>query len=108
MGAGLGLYFGWFFRTVRTTTDFSVPLMLAVLITSVMVLLRYVPKSRPPVDTLLPFALKRFAIYLLVLVVLELRVAVMASSGRTAVIAMTTTMGMIVGWLYGKQADANA
>ena len=102
IGAGLGIYFGWIFRPIRPEPSWILPLWLGVVITLAMLALKYIPRSRPPASTILPYAIKTYVSYTIILFVLESRHPVYHWGGKSAVMVMTTVMGMLSGWWYLK------
>ena len=100
-GAGLGLYFGWFFRPVREP-NFMVALGLSLFITLVMTLIRLWRSDRAQ---LLQRAGITFVQYLLVLAVLEARHFAFDAGGRFGVIALTTIFGALGGYLMAQRGN---
>lgn len=101
-GAGLGLYFGWFFRPVREPSLWVV-FGLSIVVTIVMTLLRLWRGEREQL-------LKRAAItmikYIFVLSILEGRHLAFDAGGRVAVVAMTVIMGAFGGYWMARQEQA--
>ncbi|MFT5194911.1 MAG: ABC-type Na+ efflux pump permease subunit [Cellvibrionaceae bacterium] len=104
VGAGLGLYFGLFFRPAREPSLW-IALGLSILITVVMFLLKVFRKDRPPVLVLLKEAPFTFLQYLLILAVFEGRHLAYDFGGRTATTVLTTIMGAITGVLIYWKGD---
>lgn len=100
VGAGLGIYFGFFFRPVREPS-LLVVVGLSLLIAVVTVILKLVRRERPSLNQLLKDAGITFAKYALVLAVLEGRHLAHDYGGRWAVTVMTTVMGALVGLWWG-------
>lgn len=101
-GAGLGLYFGWFFRPVRDPS-FLVPVFLGLFITAMLVgwrLLRRNHRGETAVFIVKQIPLL-FIKYAAVLTVLELRHFALAWGGRVAVILFTVTMGVLFALWFG-------
>ncbi len=99
VGAGLGLYFGWFFRPMTEPT-FSVVITLSVLITIVMTLLRLFKRDR---ENLLRRTIVTFFQYAAVLAILQARHYAFDFGGRTAVIIMTTFFGALSGYIMARR-----
>lgn len=93
-GAGLGLYFGYFFRPSTEPSIVSV-VGLSLLITIVMTCIRLWKRER---EQLLRFALMTWLNYAAILAVLAGRHYALAIGGKSAVIAMTTIFGALAGY----------
>lgn len=98
-GAGLGLYFGWFFRPVREPNLFVV-LGLSALSALVTVALARYRGQRDPAALLRKLAVA-FVQYGLALLVLEGRHLAYDWGGRSATIVMTTLLGAVAGAWWG-------
>ena len=95
-GAGLGLYFGWFFRPMREPS-FTIVFGLSLFIALVMTAIRFFRGQR---EQLLRRALSSYVRYIIVLGVLEGRHLAFDAGGRVAVIGMTVVLGALMGaWL---------
>lgn len=105
VGAGLGIYFGYFFRPAREPSLLIV-VGLSLLIAVVSVVLKLLRKERPSFSQILTEAGLTFARYGLLLTILEGRHLAYDFGGRWAVTAMTTMMGALVGfwWWYERAA----
>ncbi|MEM7333662.1 MAG: hypothetical protein AAF490_16360 [Chloroflexota bacterium] len=105
VGAGIGLYFGWFFRPVREPS-IAVILFLGLLITFALTgwqILRRKQESRT-IGQIIKRMPTTFIQYAVVLSILEARHFAFEFGGRFAVIIMTTVMGGIAGiWMAYKQ-----
>ena len=98
-GAGIGLYFGLFFRPVREPS-IRVVIMLGLAITVVTILIRYYKGDRPTMGVLLKDSAFNFVKYALFLSILEGRHFFYDLGGRPIVASFTTLMGMIAGaWM---------
>ena len=106
IGAGLGLYFGLFFRPAREPSLLIV-LGLSVLITVVMFIIRLFQKERPPMPVILKEVPLNFLQYLLILVVFEGRHLAWDYGGRVATTIFTTIMGIVTGALIYWKGNAN-
>ena len=98
IGAGLGLYFGLFFRPSREPS-LLIALGLSLVITIVMFLIRLFQRDRLPFQEILKEVPINFLQYLLILAVLEGRHLAWEMGGRTATTILTTLMGMVTGAL---------
>lgn len=98
MGAGLGLYFGLFFRPSREPS-LLIALGLSIVITVVMFVIRLFQKNKLPFQEILKEVPINFLQYLLILAVLEGRHLAWDYGGRTATTILTTLMGMTTGAL---------
>jgi hypothetical protein len=96
-GAGLGLYFGLFFRPLREP-NFAVALSLALLATAVFVVPALLKKSRPPLGELGRTAVTTFVKFVLILALLESRHYVYDLGGKWLVTVFTTLLGAGAGW----------
>lgn len=100
VGAGLGIYFGFFFRPVREPS-LVVVVGLSLLIAAVMTGIKLARGERLSPLQLLKDAGITFAKYALVLTILEGRHLAYDFGGRWAVTAMTTVMGALTGLWWG-------
>lgn len=99
-GAGIGLYFGWFFRPMRDPSLYTV-VGLSLVITVVMTLLRLYRGER---KRLIQSAGATFVQFALVIAMLEARHFAFDFGGRFAVIIFTTIMGAVSGyWMAYKE-----
>lgn len=96
-GAGLGLYFGLFFRPVREP-NFAVAVALALLATAVITTLALLKKNRPPLGDLGRTAVTTFIKFGLVLALLECRHYAYDLGGKWLVTVFTTLLGAGAGW----------
>ena len=96
-GAGLGLYFGLFFRPVREP-NFAVALALALLATAAILILALLKKDRPPLRELGRVAGFNFIKFSLLLALLEGRHYVHDLGGKWLVSLFTTLLGGAAGW----------
>lgn len=104
VGAGLGIYFGFFFRPVREPSLLIVVgLSLSIAVVTSMLKLR---GERPSAAQLLKDAGITFAKYALILTILEARHLAHDFGGRWAVTAMTTVMGALIGLWWGYERVA--
>lgn len=99
MGAGLGLYFGMFFRPAREP-NFLFALGLALLVTFVMFVVRLGRKDRPGFAVAIREVPLNFLQYSLILVALEARHFAHEAGGRLATSILMTIMGAFTGALY--------
>lgn len=98
-GAGIGLYFGLFFRPAREPS-LRVVIMLGLAITVVTILIRLYKGDRPTMRVLLKDSAFNFVKYALFLSILEGRHFFYNLGGRPIVASFTTLMGMISGaWM---------
>lgn len=98
VGAAIGLYFGLFFRPVRTP-NILFTLQLAFIVTVVLVCIEAIRK-RPPVLALFKSALGTFVKTTALLLVLDLRHVAFAYGGKVAVTIFTTAAGALAGLYY--------
>ena len=98
MGAGLGLYFGLFFRPAREPS-LMIALGLSAVITVVMFVIRLFQRDRLPFQDILKEVPINFLQYLLILAVLEGRHLAWDLGGRVATTILTTLMGIVTGAL---------
>ena len=96
-GAGLGLYFGLFFRPMREA-NFAVAVALALLATAVTSGLTLLKKDRPPLTEVGKTAVTTFIKFALILALLEGRHYVYDLGGKWLVAAFTTLLGAGAGW----------
>lgn len=96
-GAGLGLYFGLFFRPVREA-NFAVAVALALLATAVTIVIALLKKDRLPLRELGRTAVTTFIKFALVLAMLEGRHYVYDLGGKWLVAVFTTLLGAGAGW----------
>ena len=96
-GAGLGLYFGLFFRPVREP-NLAVALSLALLATAVMSGITLFRKDRPPLTDLGKTAVATFIKFFLILLLLEARHYAYDLGGKWLVTIFTTLLGAGAGW----------
>ena len=104
IGAGLGIYFGYVFRP-QSEMDYFFMLRLAGIVTIAMMLFKFIPRSRPPFSQLVPFAIKSYITYAVILIALETRHLAFAYGGRIAVIVLMTITGMLGGLWYAKRGS---
>lgn len=102
VGAGLGLYFGWFFRP-SDEPSFTSVIFLSVLITLVYMVwgLYRARKAGTPLGAVLRGVPLNFVLYMAALSVLYARHWALEWGGRVAVMGMTTVMGALAGAWYG-------
>ena len=98
VGAGLGLYFGMFFRPAREPS-FLIVIGLTLLVTLVMFLVRMVPKTRPPVSEAIREIPLNLLQYFIILAALEGRHFAYDIGGRIATSILSTAMGAVTGAL---------
>lgn len=96
-GAGLGLYFGLFFRPVREP-NFAVVVALAVLATAAITIFSLLKKDRPSLGEVGQTAVTNFVKFGLVLALLDGRHYAYDLGGKWFVTFFTTGMGAIAGW----------
>ena len=101
VGAGLGLYFGLFFRPLREP-NFLVAVALALLAAGTMTILRLLKKDRPSLPELGKTAVTTFIKFAMILALLESRHYAYDLGGRWLVTAFTTVMGGVGGWWMGQ------
>ena len=99
MGAGLGLYFGLFFRPAREPS-FLFAIGLAILVTFVMFLIRLIRKDRPGFAVAFREVPLNLLQYTIILIALEARHFAHDAGGRVATSILMTIMGSITGALY--------
>lgn len=107
-GAGLGLYFGWFFRPVREPS-LLVVLGLSALAALVTMLFQLRGPERPSLQQWLVGLAKSYGRFVLALAILEGRHLAYDWGGRWAVIAVTTILGALAGawWARDKERLEN-
>ncbi len=103
-GAGLGLYFGLFFRPLREP-NFAVSVALALLATAVFTTFALLRKNRPPLGELGKTAVTTFIKFAIVLALLESRHYAYDLGGKWLVTVFTTLLGAGAGWWLA-QSDA--
>ena len=103
-GAGLGLYFGLFFRPAREP-NFAVGVALALLATAVFIVPALLKKDRPPLGDLGRTAVTTFIKFAFILALLESRHYVYDLGGKWLVTIFTTLLGADAGWWLA-QSDA--
>ena len=96
-GAGLGLYFGLFFRPMREP-NFAVSVALALLATAVFVVPALLKKDRPSLGELGRTAVTTFIKFAIILALLESRHYAYDLGGRWLVTIFTTLLGAGAGW----------
>ncbi|MBP6469082.1 MAG: hypothetical protein KBE23_02810 [Chloroflexi bacterium] len=99
-GGALGLYFGLFFRPVRSPSA-ALVLGLALTVAVVMAVLRAF-KERPSVSSLLKGAALNFVKTAVLLALLELRHPLYDMGGKTAVSLVMTLAGAAAGLWYAR------
>ena len=100
-GAALGLYFGLFFRPVRSPSVVTV-FWLSLLSALVLTLLRLRKPAARSLPGLLRYGLRTWLAFALGLAVLEGRHPVYDVAGRIGVTAFTTVAGGVAGWWYAR------
>lgn len=102
-GAGLGLYFGLFFRPLREPS-LLLAVLLSVLAAVVTVAFQMVRERRGPDRALVGRFFLTWGAFALGLAVLELRHVAYDVGGKAAVTVMTTAAGMLAGvWYWRRQ-----
>jgi drug/metabolite transporter (DMT)-like permease len=97
VGAGLGLYFGLFFRPLREP-NFAVAVALALLATAVFTIPSLLKKNRPTLGEWGKTAVTTFVKFALILSLLEVRHYVYDLGGKWLVAAFTTLLGAAGGY----------
>ncbi|MBK8902758.1 MAG: hypothetical protein IPM53_16330 [Anaerolineaceae bacterium] len=97
VGAGLGLYFGLFFRPLREP-NFLAAVALALLAAAAVTILGLLKKARPTLPELGKTAVTNFIKFALVLALLEGRHYAFDLGGKWLVTAFTTVLGGLAGW----------
>ena len=100
-GGALGLYFGLFFRPVRTPS-LALVLGLALTVAVVLAVLRAF-KERPSFSSLLKGAALNFVKTAVLLALLELRHPLYEMGGKTAVSLVMTLAGAAAGLWYARE-----
>jgi hypothetical protein len=108
VGAGLGLYFGYFFRPVRDA-NMVLALALAVIATIVTTAVRWFRGHRPPLARFLRETGGLFLQFGVFLLILEGRHLAFNWGGRIVVVLFTTLLGTLTGLLMAvSQSRASA
>jgi hypothetical protein len=100
VGAALGAYYGIFYRNPGRPIDFSPVVLLSLLSALVVTVIQIWKKGFSAKEKLITF-LKSFAMFFLFLAMLEARPLFEQWGGRGLVIAFTTMMGALVGFVLG-------
>ena len=100
VGAALGAYYGIFYRTPERAVDFS-PVVLLSFVSAVVVTVIQVWKKGYPAKEMLMIFLKSFGMFFLFLAMLEARPLLEAWGGKGLVIAFTTLIGAVIGFIFG-------
>jgi len=100
IGAALGAYYGIFYRNPGRPLDFSPVVLLSLLSAIVVTVIQIWKKGYSAKEKLITF-LKSFAMFFLFLAMLEARPLFEQWGGRGLVIAFTTLMGGLVGFVLG-------
>ncbi len=100
IGAALGAYYGIFYRNPGRPIDFSPVVLLSLLSAIVVTVIQIWKKGYSAKEKLITF-LKSFAMFFLFLAMLEARPLFEQWGGRGLVIAFTTLMGALVGFVLG-------
>jgi hypothetical protein len=100
VGAALGAYYGIFYRNPGRPIDFSPVVLLSLLSAIVVTVIQIWKKGYSAKEKLITF-LKSFAMFFLFLAMLEARPLFEQWGGRGLVIAFTTLMGALVGFILG-------
>lgn len=100
IGAALGAYYGIFYRNPGRPIDFSPVVLLSLLSALVVTVIQIWKKGYSAKEKLITF-LKSFAMFFLFLAMLEARPLFEQWGGRGLVIAFTTLMGALVGFVLG-------
>jgi membrane associated rhomboid family serine protease len=99
-GAGLGLYFGLFFRPLRDAPSLGLVLGLSLLSALLMTLLQLRNAQQRSLRLLLPYALRTWIAFAFIMAVLEGRHLVHDFGGRAATTIFTTLSGAVGGLVY--------
>ena len=97
IGAGLGLYYGLFYRPSGTDPDYGIAVILSVLAAAVTVAVRFW-KKKPSFATLSKSYLETFLFYLVLLLTLAVRQLAEQIGGRFGVTLVTTLVGIGMGY----------
>jgi len=100
IGAALGAHYGIFYRNPARPLDFSPVVLLSLLSAIVVTVIQIWKKGYSAKEKLITF-LKSFAMFFLFLAMLEARPLFEQWGGRGLVIAFTTLMGGLVGFVLG-------
>lgn len=102
-GAGLGLYFGLFFRPLREAPSLGLVLGLSLLSAFLMTLLQLRNPEQRSLPRLLTYGLSTWVAFAFALAVLEGRHLAYEIGGRAATAAFTTLSGAIGGLVYASR-----
>lgn len=97
-GAGIGLYFGYFFRPVRETSLFA-PVILGAIAALVMVAIKRPGWSNAP-----GLAASTFVKFTFIFAILEARHLAYDWGGKLPTIIMTTAMGLLTGLWFAYES----
>lgn len=97
IGAGIGLYYGLFYRPSGTDPDYGIAVILSVVAAAVTVAVRFW-KKKPSFTTLIKGYLETFLFYLVLLLTLAVRQLAEQIGGRLGLTLVTTLVGIGMGY----------
>ena len=97
IGAGIGLYYGLFYRPSGTDPDYGIAVILSILAAAVTVAVRFW-KKKPSFATLIKSYLETFLFYVVLLLTLAVRQLAEQIGGRLGVTLVTTLVGIGMGY----------